>query len=269
MIFAAGMGTRLKPFTDTAPKALLPLAGKTLLEWQIEKLRQAGITDIVVNVHHFAEQIINYLQTNNNFGCRIAISDERAALLDTGGGLYHAAPLLLSADADKGKDTPRSISPNLNIDEPILVCNVDILSNISLSDLRTAYDRYAQNAAPMGVLVVSPRTTQRYLLFDAAQRLCGWTNIANGDVRPASISTHLADCQQLAFSGMQLLSPRIFPLLAPLAAQNGGVFSLIDAYLALCTDNAFYAYVPTDYRMMDVGKTAQLADAERFAASLC
>lgn len=254
MLFAAGLGTRLKPFTDTAPKALLPLAGKTLLEWQIEKLRRAGITDIVINVHHFAEQIIDYLQVNNSFDCRITISDEREKLLDTGGGLYHAAPLLLPEDP---QDTA-----------PILVCNVDILSNISLADLRTAYDGYAQNAVPMGVLVVSPRTTQRYLLFDSEQRLCGWTNIATGEVRPASASAQHAEYQRLAFSGMQLLSPRIFPLLAPLAAQKGGVFSLIDAYLSLCADHSFYAYTPHDYRMMDVGKTAQLTEAERFAASL-
>lgn len=287
MIFAAGMGTRLKPFTDTAPKALLPLAGKTLLEWQIEKLRQAGITDIVVNVHHFAEQIINYLQAHNNFGCRISISDERTALLDTGGGLLHAAPLLLSADANKG--TPLNFSPNLNTDEPILVCNVDILSTICIADLRAAYDTYCHAAhgsenAPLGVLVVSERTTQRYLLFDTDNRLRGWTNIATGELRPASLNTQqpstgqcLLNSQQgdacstltkYAFSGMQLLSPRIFPLLANVAAERGQVFSLIDAYLALCTDYAFYAYVPTDYRMMDVGKTAQLADAEHFAASL-
>lgn len=271
MLFAAGLGTRLKPFTDTAPKALLPLAGKTLLEWQIEKLRQAGITDIVVNVHHFAEQIINYLQAHGNFGCRIAISDERAALLDTGGGLCHAAPLLLSAEQDA--------------DEPILVCNVDILSTICIADLRAAYDTCCRAAHdtendPLGVLVVSERTTQRYLLFDTDLRLRGWTNIATGELRPAMLDASLhsvrnaqqgdacSTLQKYAFSGMQLLSPRIFPLLADVAAERGQVFSLIDAYLALCTDHAFYAYVPTDYRMMDVGKTAQLADAERFAASL-
>lgn len=283
MIFAAGMGTRLKPFTDTTPKALLPLAGKTLLEWQIEKLRQAGITDIVVNVHHFAEQIINYLQAHNNFGCRIAVSDERALLLDTGGGLLHAAPLLLSSTQDADEDT----APDA--DEPILVCNVDILSTIRLTDLRAAYDAccaavYATENAPLGVLVVSERTTQRYLLFDRDNRLRGWTNIANGELRPASLKNQLLStvrsplnsqpCEtrstltKYAFSGMQLLSPRIFPLLADIAAGRGGVFSMIDAYLALCTDYAFYAYVPTDYRMMDVGKTAQLAEAERFAVSM-
>ena len=174
MIFAAGLGTRLKPLTDTLPKALVPLAGKTLLQWQIERLKAAGITDIVVNVHHFPDMIINYLRENNNFGCRISVSDERDMLLETGGGLRKAKPLLLEVGSRESG----------NSNEPILICNVDILSNIDIPTLLNAY-----NPDEMGVVVVSERDTQRYLLFDEENRLCGWTNIATGEIRPASLAS--------------------------------------------------------------------------------
>ena len=146
MIFAAGLGTRLKPLTDTLPKALVPLAGKTLLQWQIEKLKAAGITDIVVNVHHFPDLIIDYLRENNNFGCNIQVSDERDMLLETGGGLRKAKSLLT------GIRFPESGCP----EDPILICNVDILSNIDLPTKLRAY-----NTKDMGVVVDYPRDTQR------------------------------------------------------------------------------------------------------------
>ena len=196
MIFAAGLGTRLKPLTDTLPKALVPLAGKTLLQWQIEKLKAANITDIVVNVHHFPDMIINYLKENDNFGCNILVSDERDMLLETGGGLRKAEALLSS-----GVQEFRSSG------EGILICNVDILSNIDIPTLLQAY-----NPEEMGIVVVSQRDTQRYLLFNEENRLCGWTNIATGEVRPASFasSPNSLIASQLAFSGVQVLSPRIF-----------------------------------------------------------
>ena len=130
MIFAAGLGTRLKPLTDTLPKALVPIAGKTLLQWQIERLKAAGITDIVVNVHHFPDMIINYLRENDNFGCRIAVSDERDMLLETGGGLRKAQSLLSRV----------AIPESSNQEDPILICNVDILSNIDLPALINTYN---------------------------------------------------------------------------------------------------------------------------------
>lgn len=251
MIFAAGLGTRLKPLTDTLPKALVPLGGKTLLQWQIEQLRDAGITDIVVNVHHFPDQIIDYLRDNDNFGCRILVSDERNALLETGGGLRKARPLLESLGEQ-------------HTDEPILVCNVDILSNIDLQALRQAY-----KGEELGMLVVSPRDTQRYLLFDQTNRLCGWTNIATGEVRPGSLSQEEAQgLHRLAFSGMQLLNPRIFDTMDEVVREKGDKFSLIDLYLTLVQRELLRAYVPANYRMMDVGKIAQLAEAETFAESL-
>ncbi len=272
MIFAAGLGTRLKPLTDTLPKALVPLAGKTLLQWQIERLKAAGITDIVVNVHHFPDMIINYLRDNDNFGCRIAVSDERDMLLETGGGLRKAKELLTS-------------SPNsLIASSPILICNVDILSNIDLPTLLRAY-----NPEEMGVVVVSPRDTQRYLLFDETNRLCGWTNIATGEVRPASLVSSLnilpptgeadlqakptyqlqrSDLSPLAFSGMQVLNPRIFDVMDKVVAEKGDKFSLIDLYLSIAEKEILRAFIPENYRMMDVGKIAQLSEAESFAASL-
>ena len=152
MIFAAGLGTRLKPLTDTMPKALVPVAGQPLLWHVIQKLKSAGYERIVVNVHHFAQQIIDYLQANNNFGLDIRISDETSGLLETGGGIRKALPLF-------------------DQDSPILIHNVDILSNVDLTALPTN--------APL--LVVSQRQTKRYLLFDDDLRLQGWTNIETGE----------------------------------------------------------------------------------------
>ena len=255
MIFAAGLGTRLKPLTDNMPKALVPLAGKTLLQWQIERLKAAGITDIVVNVHHFPDMIINYLRENDNFGCRIAVSDERDMLLETGGGLRKAKSLLLGIGSRESG----------NNDEPILICNVDILSNIDLPTLLQTY-----NPEEMGVVVVSPRDTQRYLLFDETNRLCGWTNIATGEIRPASLasSPNSLIASRLAFSGMQVLNPRIFDVMDKVVAEKGDKFSLIDLYLSIAEKEILRAFIPENYRMMDVGKIAQLSEAESFAASL-
>ena len=233
MIFAAGLGTRLKPLTDTMPKALVPLGGKPLLQWQVEKLREAGIMDIVVNVHHFPDQIIDAIREHEGWGCRIKVSDERDCLLETGGGLRKAKALL-------------------GTDEPVLTCNVDILSNIDLKALLAAYDDSAS------LLVVSDRQTQRYLCFDEQQMLCGWTNIATGELKGQ-------DGRHLAFSGMQILSPEALALLDTMPEER---FSLIDFYLQTMQRVPFRAYVPSDYRMMDVGKINQLTDAEAFAASL-
>ena len=247
LIFAAGLGTRLKPLTDTMPKALVPLAGKPLLQWQVEKLRDAGITDIIVNVHHFPDQIIEAVKANNGWGCNILISDERDLLLDTGGGLRKAMQLL---------------SPLASRPSPIIACNVDILSNI---DLRALINEYNHQSS---LLVVSERQTQRYLCFDDQGRMQGWTNIATGEIKGQ-------DGRHLAFSGLQILSPEILSRLDEMPESK---FSLIDFYLHLCEQNQkskienqksiLRAYVPENYRMMDVGKIDQLSEAERFAESL-
>lgn len=243
LIFAAGLGTRLKPLTDTMPKALVPLAGKPLLQWQVEKLRDAGITDIIVNVHHFPDMIIDTIRANQGWNCNIAVSDEREMLLDTGGGLKKVRGERLKV---KG--------------EPILACNVDILSNIDLRALVSAYERTG-----VSQLVVSKRETQRYLCFDEKDRLCGWTNVKTGEVRPNDGTWKIEDAQLLAFSGMQILSPDV---LAMLDTMKEDKFSLIDFYLSICGKAELKAFVPNDYRMMDVGKIDQIEEAEIFAESL-
>ncbi len=237
MIFAAGLGTRLKPLTDTMPKALVPLAGKSLLQWQVEKLRDAGITDIIVNVHHFPDMIIDAVRIHQGWGCNISISDERDCLLDTGGGLRKAI----------------SNDQRLTTNDPILACNVDILSNIDIPALIDAYEQ-----SGISQLVVSDRSTQRYLCFDEHDTLCGWTNIATGELKGQ-------DGRHLAFSGMQILSP---DALALLATMPEGKFSLIDFYLRTMQRAPFRAYVPANYQMMDVGKINEIEKAERFAALL-
>ena len=256
MIFAAGLGTRLKPLTDNMPKALVPLAGKTLLQWQIERLKAAGITDIVVNVHHFPDMIINYLNEHDNFGCNIQVSDERDMLLETGGGLRKAKSLLTSNLSSLAEDS----------EEPILVCNVDILSNIDLSTLINAY-----NPEEMGVVVVSARDTQRYLLFDANNRLCGWTNVATGEMRGEEAIRQKAkgdELKMLAFSGIQVLNPRIFDRMDAVVQTKGDKFSLIDLYLSIAEKEILRAFIPENYRMMDVGKINQISEAETFAQAL-
>ena len=240
MIFCAGLGTRLKPLTDTMPKALVPLAGKPLLQWQVEKLRDAGITDIIVNVHHFPDMIIDTIRRNEGWGCNIMISDERDQLLDTGGGLKKACRLFM----DNGQWTMDN--------NPILACNVDILSNI---DIREMIARYTSTTS---LLVVSERETQRYLCFDETDRLCGWTNIKTGELKGH-------DGRHLAFSGMQILSPEVLALLQQMPQEK---FSLIDFYLHVMNEVPLKAFVPTNYRMMDVGKIDQIEEAERFAESL-
>ena len=234
MVFAAGLGMRLKPLTDTMPKALVPLADKPLLQWQVEKLRDAGITDIIVNVHHFPDQIIDTIRANNGWGCNITISDERDMLLDTGGGLKKAIRLLMD-------------------NEPILACNVDILSNIDIRALIKAYEQTG-----VSQLVVSDRQTQRYLCFDEQNTLCGWTNIKTGELKGK-------DGRHLAFSGMQILSPEAQTLLRLMPWDK---FSLIDFYLHVMDKLPLQAYIPSDYQMMDVGKIDQIEEAERFAESL-
>ncbi|MBO5619472.1 MAG: nucleotidyltransferase family protein [Paludibacteraceae bacterium] len=236
VIFAAGLGTRLKPLTDSMPKALVPLAGKPLLQWQVEKLCDAGIRDIVVNVHHFPDMIIDAVRANAGWGANITISDERNQLLDTGGGLRKI---------ENGKWRMEN--------EPVLACNVDILSNI---DIRALVARYEETGASQ--LVVSERSTQRYLCFDADNRLCGWTNIATGELKGT-------DGRHLAFSGMQILSPEVLRLLREAKEEK---FSLIPFYLDIMHRADLHAYVPQDYRMMDVGKIDQIQEAERFAEGL-
>jgi len=235
MIFAAGLGTRLKPLTDTMPKALVRVGGEPLLWHVVMKLRGAGYERIVVNVHHFAQQIVDYLKQNGNFCLDIRISDETSGLLETGGGIRKALPLF---DADS----------------PILIHNVDILSNLDLDELTQV------SQAPDALLVVSRRQTKRYLLFDDECILDGWTNIETGEVKSPYKGLDPSDMRQLAFSGIHVVWPRVFPLLESMPER----FGIIDFYLKYCHQCAFVGYEKKDLRLMDVGKLDTLDYAETF-----
>ena len=239
MIFAAGLGTRLKPLTDTMPKALVSVGGDPLLKHVIIKLKNAGFERVVVNVHHFAQQIIVYLAANNNFGLDIRISDESEMLLETGGGIKKAIPLF---DADS----------------PVLIHNVDILSNV---DLSAFYDLSSNNNA---TLLVSERKTKRYLLFDEQMNLKGWTNVETGEVKSPYVPLDVEPLQRLAFSGIHVISPFMFPCFDEMPQR----FSIIDFYLKFCCNYPLRGYRKTDLRLMDVGKTDTLKEAEQFLQTL-
>ena len=235
MIFAAGLGTRLKPLTDTMPKALVRVGGQPLLWHVVQKLKAAGYERMVVNVHHFAQQIIDYLHENNNFGLDIRISDETDGLLETGGGIKKALPLFDQTS-------------------PILIHNVDILSNV---DLERLYDFSASAAAIDAsidaMLLVSERKTKRYLQFDDEMRLTGWKNIETGEVKGR-------EGRSLAFSGIHMIGPGAFPLFGEMPER----FGIIDFYLKYCEQCVFLGYDKKDLRLLDVGKLDTLQEAEQF-----
>lgn len=253
MIFAAGMGTRLKPLTDTMPKALVRVGDKPLIRRVIENLAGAGVERIVVNVHHFANQIVDYLHDNNNFGLDIRISDETSALLETGGGIKKAAPLFEQT-------------------APVLIHNVDILSNVDLHRFYAMAQRDeccvgedGTKAEPIdALLLVSWRKTKRYLLFDDEMRLVGWTNIETGEVKSPYPSLDPKTCRMYAFAGIHALSPRMFPTMNEFPNR----FSIIDFYLKACAKYNIRGYVKDDLRLMDIGKLETLAEAEQFLETL-
>ena len=247
MIFAAGLGTRLKPLTDTMPKALVRVGGEPLIRRVISNLAAAGVDRIVVNVHHFAQQIIDYLHDNHNFGLDIRISDETASLLETGGGIKKAAPLFAP-------------------DAPILIHNVDILSNVDLADFyRHACGNDANSdARPDALLLVSARKTKRYLLFDDTMRLVGWTNIETGEVKSPYADLDPKRCRMYAFAGIHALSPRMLRLMDTFPDR----FGIIDFYLQTCAQHNIIGYVKDDLRLLDVGKLDTLAQAEAFLADM-
>ena len=253
MIFAAGLGTRLKPITDTMPKALVPVCGQPLLYHVISKLVAAGYDDLVVNVHHFPDQIIHYLHSHD-FGARIAVSDERDFLRETGGGIRYAKHLLTDFS------TPPAALLEMT-KEPFLVHNVDIVSNLDLNWLR---EQHREGA--LATLVVSERKTQRYFLFDEDNRLKGWTNIATGEVRSPYPDIDPDRCRKLAFAGIHLISPAIFDAFDRLGF--GDRFSIVDFYLKACADYPIYAAVPPDFQLVDVGKKETLSEAERVCEAI-
>ena len=231
MIFAAGLGTRLAPLTNNTPKALVDLNGKPLLWHVTKKLVKEGFNQIVINVHHFAQQIKDYVNTEeflNLVGDTvIKISDESQELLNTGGGLRFASSLLFD----------KSVTP-------VLIHNVDIISNGNLSLL---YDSIQDADA---LLLVSKRQTSRYLLFDNKMRLVGWTNLSTGEVKSPYNNLKVEDCQMLAFSGIQVISKHITDEM-----QNWpAVFGIIDFYINQCHNLHIQGIVQEKLQITDIGK---------------
>lgn len=235
MIFAAGLGTRLRPLTNDRPKAMVEVGGMPLLEIQIRRLKALGIREIVVNVHHFADMITGFLDSKDNFGVDIQVSDERGELLETGGGLKKAQSLLEGSG-------------------PFFVCNVDVLTDLDPWDLLAEHVA----AGALATLAVRTRETSRYLLFDEANRLCGWQNVKTGEVRgnPPEKS------RQLAFSGLHIIDPQLF------AHMPQGAFSIIETYLEVMGKEKLMGYPHNAGIWLDVGKPPQLAQASALIGQL-
>ncbi|MGN6567982.1 MAG: nucleotidyltransferase family protein [Flavipsychrobacter sp.] len=222
MLFAAGLGTRLKPFTDKHPKALAEVNGKTLLEHNITYLQRFGITEVLINVHHFADQIEEAVKSNQGFGAQVTISDERNEVLETGGGLKKAAAHFINEEA-------------------FVVMNVDVLTNLALDKMIAAH----QEADALATLAVMKRNSSRQLLFDEHMLLCGWANNKTGEQR---IAREVLSLTPYAFSGIQVLSPAILDM------PFSGKFSIIDVYLHFAKDHIIKGYNHTGDTFIDVGK---------------
>ena len=248
MLYAAGLGTRLRPLTDHKPKALVTVGGRPLLDLTAERLVKAGATLVVINVHHFADQIKDYVATHD-LKMDVLISDESHQLLNTGGGLKQALAILAQHDAER---------QNTSNDEPILIHNVDILSN---ADLRTFY---AEHQDADVALMVSERTTQRYLLFDDLMRLVGWTNVATGEVRTPYPDLKVESCHKYAFSGIHIVHPKIGALMH----GYPDVFPIMDFYIQQCAKLNIRGVLNKDLRLLDVGKQDSIVAAEEFLQSL-
>ena len=232
LLFAAGLGTRLRPLTLDRPKALVELQGKPLLGHALEYLQAQGVREVVVNVHHFAEQVMAYLAQHSPKGLRVHISDERDQVLETGGGLLKAAPLLRG-------------------ELPIVLYNVDVWTNLDLAALLTQHQR----SGAVATLAVRQRNSSRYLLFDEQGRLSGWRHQGAGEerlVRPAE------QYYPLAFSGVHVIEPALLDLI-----PQRGVFSIIETYLSLAAEQHIQAYAHDADYWLDLGKPERLQQAEQ------
>ncbi len=232
MIFAAGLGTRFKPWTDTNPKALALVNGKSLLQHNIEYLQQYNINDVVVNVHHFADQVIEAVEKNKGWGSNVLISDERDELLETGGGLLKAKDMLQG-------------------DEPFVTLNADFLTDLDINKL-TKFHKHNKALISFGI---TDRKTSRNFLFDETNRLCGWCNTNTGEER---ISIKKNDLKQMAYSCVVVFQPQVFELI-----PQRGKFSLVDTYLSLAANHPIYGYDHSGDKLVDVGKPESVAIAER------
>jgi NDP-sugar pyrophosphorylase family protein len=234
-IFAAGLGTRLRPLTDTMPKALVSVGGRPLLEHAVLKLKESGVGEIMINVHHFSEQIIDFVRSRQSFGVRISFSDETAMLLDTGGGVRKAGAFFAGG-------------------EPFFAYNVDMLTDV---DLRAMYDFHLQTAGALSTLFVSRREASRYLLFDGDGRLRAWTDGKTGEVKPASERANAPAYQRLAFNGIHVISPEIFSRMSGWPER----FSIIDFYLSVAAGAHIGAFIADGSRTIDAGKPEALERA--------
>ncbi|NTW23952.1 MAG: nucleotidyltransferase family protein [Lentimicrobium sp.] len=238
LILAAGLGTRLKPLTNQTPKALLPIGPYTLLQFAILKLKNSGFNELIINVHHHADQVISYLDKNKNFGCTLAISDEREQLLDTGGGIKKAAWFF-------------------NDNLPFLVYNVDIVTDLDLQLLYEHHKKY-QNIA---TLVVRDRKTSRYLLFDNNMQLSAWKNVSTGEKRIAKPTAE--PLSPYAFSGIHVINPQLFSLM-----EVQDRFSIIDTYLRIAATHPIGGYLDNSQLWADAGKPESLAEAGEIAEKI-
>ena len=231
MILAAGLGTRLKPFTSKHPKALATVNGKSLLQRNIEYLQSFGIKDVIVNVHHFADQIISLVKQNNGFGSNIIISDETDKVLETGGGLKKASWFF-------------------NNNEAFILLNADILTDMNIAFMMKQH----LEKKPLATLAVTNRKSSRYFLFDGSMNLCGWENEITGEQK---MSREVLKYEQKAFSGIHIISPEIFPLM-----KIEDKFSMVDVYLDLSKTHAITAFDHSSSKFVDVGKLESIAIAE-------
>lgn len=237
MILAAGLGTRLRPLTNDKAKALVEINGEPILGILIKRLIKSGFDEMIINVHHFAPQVIEFIERNQSFGISITISDETDLLLDTGGGLKQAGWFF-----DDGK--------------PFLVYNADILSDMNLHKLITAH----KESKAMATLVVRERESSRYFLFDDALQLCGWENRKTNERK---ISRQQASTlKPYAFSGIHVISPEIFKHIS-----ETGVFSIVDLYLRLASEHKILAYPENASLWVDMGKMQGLDEAKRLLKS--
>ena len=236
LVFAAGLGTRLKPLTDSVPKALIPVNGIPLLKHVAMKLKAAGVSDLIINVHHKGDQIIDFVRSENEFGMQVKFSDETGQLLDTGGGLKFASWFFDDSF-------------------PFFVHNVDILSNVDLTD----FYRFHQQSGALASLFVSKRKSDRCLLFDDNNYLRAWKNEISGEIKPPCVELSLL--HKFAFNGIHVISPHLFQYMN----QWEGKFSVIDFYLSIASQYAVAAYCPEGVETVDVGKLDSLKAANQLA----
>ncbi len=239
IVFAAGLGTRLRPFTNEHPKALVEVGGEPMLGHVLRKLIAAGVNDVIINVHHFPEQITDYLKANNNFGINISISDESDLLLDTGGALIKAEKLI-------------------DLEEPLMIHNADILTDFPVEEMLGVHERTGADAT----LLMAERKTSRYLCFDNEYRLKGWINMSTGASLPAGYIPDSEDIR-LAFGGVHIINPKkIIPGLKKFATSE--VFSIIPFYSNNANELDIKAYLPSKpYRWHDIGKPESLEAARK------